>query len=1261
MTSKVLKRHGRLAILAAAGAIAAGAVLLPRLWPQVQNCTQTAHTFSENFNTRDYKDAANSSVDGWTAAARGPITLPVLGSNFAIAVPNSMGGHIYAAAAGDFTGDGYPDLIGLEISGQVATPRVSPYSQLVLVRNQYATNPDQPLAIDWSKVFDSFGTTYTGPACITVGDYNGDGLLDFFFMRNSADEFGYTNFLAKMYINIGTRTNPVFSASSSYNLDFSSSLSCTVGSGRNATTYYVYNYWAANHLASVDIDKDGDMDILMISQDKVFLLRQGGGSWRRAKWSLGELNYGGAAGRTGYAGYPGGSAVAAADFDGDGDIDVVCGSVGTANYLVFYQNDGKGAFTRSTIAIPNPACVGTVAIMAGDFTNDGRIDVFVATDSMYRQSQGLLTAQSRIWFLRNETVNYNIGWTFKCLNGCASPTPSPNDIDIGCYLDIDSDGDMDVVICDANHAGDYYLVKNELAGVFALYGQGVSTNVGAGILDPKLHAVTQVRVTNLRQHVIGGDPAGLTVTLYFSNNGGRQWEFYKKFEGAEIVNATNLDWYEFKSFGADLRWKAVLTAAEDAMDDYDGASFQSPAVSSLEVEYVYINRLEYSRASAAATVVARNGTPTKLVIGASFIYPGDEGQLRAYNVTSVSIASGTASQLYTLSTSDLDASSGRSVPVSDASILWDAGQLLAGRSADSRTIYTAVREDADLANPLVRTEFTTANETTLAPLLDDVQNDNTGLIQFIRGAGRDWKLGDINRSTPVVVGPPNRDAALMGDTASDSSYADFKAAYANRSSVVYAGANDGMLHCFDVLTGDEIWGFIPYNLLPKLKEMYQFDPADPSTHFFMPSQTGYVDATPAVSDVQINGAWRTVLVCGQGPGSGSVLAGGLNYYWALDVTDPHDPHPLWEITHTDAASGMRTMGETRSIPAIGRIHDGGTPRWVAFMGSGYDNDTSSTIAGTYFYTVRIDTGEIISALPVAADVDTSAFAGDKEPYRYTNIAPAIVAGPTAVDNNVDGFVEYVYVADLDGRVYRLNAAVTNIGNWALQTIYEDYLNYPISTKPAVWLNPMESPPTLPRIYFGTGGHDRNLGTYNPGTDELAGRMFSFIGLVDKGPAETPGKDWVEWYIGDPDLLGGLSATKDTGDLDLGYKIWADPVIADNIVYFSTLSGSIEAANPCTNLGTAGHLYGRFVRQASSIPVGGTAFRATSGAPPEYLQLQSKARQAVTVGEAAYDNANKMNKRDVYVQEYNSTIEQLVQPIGTLLRVKSWREVYQVIR
>ena len=33
--------------------------------------------------------------------------------------------------------------------------------------------------------------------------------------------------------------------------------------------------------------------------------------------------------------------------------------------------------------------------------------------------------------------------------------------------------------------------------------------------------------------------------------------------------------------------------------------------------------------------------------------------------------------------------------------------------------------------------------------------------------------------------------------------------YSNRKKIIYAGANSGMLHAFDAVTGKEEWAFIP--------------------------------------------------------------------------------------------------------------------------------------------------------------------------------------------------------------------------------------------------------------------------------------------------------------------------------------------------------------------------------------------------------------------------------------------------------------------
>jgi hypothetical protein len=1236
MKHKGLKCQGSLYVLAVLCVIAAGLVV-PRLWPQVvQACTQYTRVFGENFDTINFKDVQNSSVTQWMTPENnpvpGPIILPRLGSNFAVASPGGMGAYIYVCGAGDFTGDGYPDLIGLDISRQ-RLGQTNPMSKLVLIRNRYVTSPTSPFLVDPATAYENFQTN-TGPASITVADYNGDGLLDFLFMRNSADEFGYTDFLAAMYINTGTRWNPVFAPSNvSPNLNFTARFQ-TAG---------IYINWAADHLTSVDIDKDGDMDILAISQDKIFLIRNPGPvNFTVDQFEVGELAYDS---RTGFTVGRGGSCVSAADFDNDGDVDVVGGTVNNIAYLVYYENDGLGHFTRKELAIPVASCTGSVGVLGRDFTNDGWPDIFVATD---RWNAGNL---AHIWFLRNhglkDTVDNtvdppitvtDIDWEFKCLNNCDPIIPPDYDVDMSTPLDYDNDGDLDIVIADANHSGDYYLIKNELAEIYELRGQAQSTNIAASVLDPHLHAITRVRVTSIRQGILKGSSTGLAVALYFSNNGGRDWELYRRFEAAAITNATNLPWYDFKQFGADLRWRAALTAAEDPMQEYTGASFETPYIDDLQLEFIYVDRREYSRASAAATIVTQGGINKKLVIGSSFIFPGWEGQLRSYDVSSVSFTGGAYSALQTITSSDLDAATGRTI-VTGAEIFWDAGQMLQDRYYDDRRIYTAIRAGGTVTNPLTRVDFTRANvgnvatAGSLAWCLQDVNNDNAGLIDFVRGKDRYWKMGDINHSTPIVIGPPSEDPAYMG-----TGYAEFQQAYAGRPKVLYVGANDGMLHCFDTATGEELWGFIPYNLLRKLKNMYAVDAVNNIRYF---AHDVYVDGTPSAADVQINGAWRTVLVTGQGPGSGSVLAGGLNYYWALDVTDPANPLPLWEIMHKDGSNRI-TMGETWSTPAIGKVNHSGTARWVAFMGSGYDNDPAADIAGRYFYVVRLDTGAIIRTQSVA-NVNTAALSGARQPYRYTNIPVAIVASPTAVDTDSDGFVNSVYVGDLDGRLYRMDVTQANPTNWALTAIYTDYLYYPIITKPAVWVNPYVSGP-VPRIYFGTGGDDRAPDS----------RDYSFVGLIDNGGNSVA----VEWYLGIPAVLN-LSSSYDVGDLGLGSKVWADPVIADDVVYFCTLRGSIENVNPCVNLGEAGRLYARYIRTTSAIPVGGTAFKSSEATPPEYLQLISKARRAVTVGEASRV-AGRVNKREIYVHEYDSTLEMLEQPIGSLMRIKSWREIYRVI-
>jgi len=93
-------------------------------------------------------------------------------------------------------------------------------------------------------------------------------------------------------------------------------------------------------------------------------------------------------------------------------------------------------------------------------------------------------------------------------------------------------------------------------------------------------------------------------------------------------------------------------------------------------------------------------------------------------------------------------------------------------------------------------------------------------------------------------------------------------------------------------------------------------PVDTSSYLRYFSRRAYVDSSPSVSDVYINNQWRTVLVCGQGEGWGQRPDGYQNgvtnnkhyYYFALDVTDPENPIPMWEF------AGVRIKG--KAIEAI---------------------------------------------------------------------------------------------------------------------------------------------------------------------------------------------------------------------------------------------------------------------------------------------------------------------------------------------------------
>ncbi len=344
----------------------------------------------------------------------------------------------------------------------------------------------------------------------------------------------------------------------------------------------------------------------------------------------------------------------------------------------------------------------------------------------------------------------------------------------------------------------------------------------------------------------------------------------------------------------------------------------------------------------------------------------------------------------------------------DSALVWEAGQQLSLKSSATRLIFTSSK---DVSGKPVYQEFVKTNNKITPALLGLVESGPVGaakwdaIIDFIRGIDsfdedldgnvteeRAWKLGDIFHSTPVLVSPP-----LLPLT--EQSYVDFKNANSGRTSVLIVGANDGMLHAFRESDGEELWAFIPPDLLDSLDDLT----VRSGEHRF------YVDSSPIAADIKVkvgaSDVWKTIVIFG-------LRRGGKSYY-ALDITDTEYPKVLW--TFTDPK-----MGNTWSEPAIGKVKIEGSggkieEKFVAFFGGGHYIAQNNDL-GKAFFVVDLETGEKLW------EYYNDGSTGD---LNYMNFS--LAANPTAADLNSDGFIDRVYIGDIGGQLWKFDVSGATSG------------------------------------------------------------------------------------------------------------------------------------------------------------------------------------------------------------------------------------------
>jgi type IV pilus assembly protein PilY1 len=419
------------------------------------------------------------------------------------------------------------------------------------------------------------------------------------------------------------------------------------------------------------------------------------------------------------------------------------------------------------------------------------------------------------------------------------------------------------------------------------------------------------------------------------------------------------------------------------------------------------------------------------------------------------------------------------------------------------------------------------------------------LLEYIRGTrteeqqnggsqsfrNRSSILGDIVHSDPLYVGPPSR---YYSDTFETQAYSTFKQTYANRTALVYSGSNDGMLHGFNAITGEELISYIPAN-----RNVYQ-NLAELSIPGYQHNYS--LDGSPVEADVFYNNAWHSILVSGLRSGGQSVFA--------LDITNPANFTEanannilLWEFNDTHDAD----LGYSFSNVVIAKVRNGvNSTKWAVIFGNGFNNSEADGYASTTgkaaLYVLFIENG-----LDGTWVVDTDYI---KIPVGSADVVtPNGLSGIYPVDINGDYIVDYIYAGDIKGNLWRFDLQDTTPTNWKnnafklFQTQDATLGDQAITTPPIVNTHPLGIAQGV-LVYFGTGKY------LEPSdNDNISQPTQSFYAIWDKFNATPVTKNDLlqqsilgEYTVNlDLDGDGLIDETTELRDVSQNAINWTTPV------------------------------------------------------------------------------------------------------------------------
>ena len=414
----------------------------------------------------------------------------------------------------------------------------------------------------------------------------------------------------------------------------------------------------------------------------------------------------------------------------------------------------------------------------------------------------------------------------------------------------------------------------------------------------------------------------------------------------------------------------------------------------------------------------------------------------------------------------------------------------------------------------------------------------TGAVDRSLLKDRNWKLGDIFHSSPVVVDPPSPSDGILCPRglsrqcipslwatpvlgsdygANGNAYDGYSksSAYKTRRKMVVVGANDGMVHAFnggqwlnlqdDPLTtgideskppfggyyeranaGDELWAFIPPDQLAKLHLMLG------NVHYV------FVDGTPMVRDVWVDGTANTL----------------------HSATTKDDTKQPWEF-HTVAV-----MNERR----------GGVHHFALDITDAFQQDGSSAPKFLWLYPQPGDprlltAGEGYSDfLPTPPPIGPVRVKADA-----TTGLPRASVTPTTVDAT-GASVPYHerWIAFLSGGFdpqYLRGRGVHMVDVWTGEEIFD--FSYPMSMTGVAAADPRRAlrypvPATVAMVQWGRGARSTasfaNEGYFDTATFGDAGGQLWVLRFNDPAVLDASTKLATNWFGGRVFQMGGKGST-----------------------------------------------------------------------------------------------------------------------------------------